>query len=50
MPAFRMFPFVMREIYDDKISIIELLTNFIKIVIGEEDDVSIENESDDDRS
>jgi len=45
-----MFPFVMREIYDDKISIIELLTNFVKIVIGEEDDVSIENESDDDRS
>jgi len=40
----------MREIYDDKISIIELLTNFVKIVIGEEDDVSIENESDDDRS
>lgn len=45
-----MFPFVMREIYDDKLSIIELLTNFVKIVIGEEDDVSIENESDDDRS
>lgn len=40
----------MREIYDDKLSIIELLTNFVKIVIGEEDDVSIENESDDDRS
>ena len=49
-PAFRMFPFVMRETYEEKAHIIELLTNFVKIVIGEEQDVSFENESDDLRS
>ena len=49
-PAFRMFPFVMRENYEEKAHIIELLTNFVKIVIGEEQDVSFENESDDLRS
>lgn len=45
-----MFPFVMRETYEEKAHIIELLTNFVKIVIGEERDVSFENESDDLRS
>lgn len=41
-----MFPFVMREVYEQKNDIIDLLTNFVKFVVGEQDDVSMENDSD----
>ena len=36
----------MREIFEDQRNIIELVTNFVKIVIGERDDISLEGDSD----
>lgn len=36
----------MREVFDDQRQIIELITNFVKIVIGEREDISLESESD----
>ena len=36
----------MREVFDDHRQIIELITNFVKIVIGEREDISLEGESD----
>jgi len=40
-----MFPFVMRENYEEKKQIVELMTNFVKIVIGEASDILSDDNS-----